>query len=133
MLPPDATLSRFLTYSNHFKAGKATYKAFMPPPDLQLSMFQTDGIAAAEIRALAELNVLSGMSPGRSIYGHADLSVAVLIAQNLQPIRDDDPDRHTSVGGWPEGGADDKEAHKEIALELADAASLHLFDAPLSC
>ena len=132
MLNADSRLSRFLTQSNHYKGQRATYKAFMPPPDLELSTYHTDDLDADAIRDLAQTNVLPDIAIGRSIYGHADLPVASYAAQNLTATRDDDPERHTLIAGWPVGTADDKETHKEIALELAELALLRLFNEPLT-
>jgi hypothetical protein len=127
----DSRLSRFLTQSNHYKGEKATYKAFLPPPDLEFSVFHTDGLEPPEVREVARQHLLPTLQAGRSVYGHADLEVAIYEGQHLTATRDDNPERHTAVTGWPAGTADDKEAHKEIALELADAASLRVFPVTL--
>jgi hypothetical protein len=124
-------LSRFLTRSNHFKGQKATYRAFLPPGDLRLSTYHTDDLSRNAVRDLAGLHLLPAMIEGTSIYGSADLTVAQYATQNLVATRDDDPERHTSISGWPVGSPEDKEAHKEIALELAELASLSLFETPL--
>jgi hypothetical protein len=126
-LPGTARLSRFLTQSNHHSGGCATYKAFMPPPDLELSTYHTDDLSDNEIQNVAATHVLPEMAVGRSIYGCADLTVEQYEEKALEVDRDDIPERHTTVTGWPTGNADDKAAHRDIAIDLASAASLKLF------
>ena len=113
----SARLSRFLTQSNHFGGGTVKHRAFMPPPDLQLSVYDTTGLENVDIWTLADHNI-----PGRPMYGRGDISAATVEAEGLRVHRDDTPPRHANITDWPA----EKDAQKEIALALAAAAQLAL-------
>ena len=100
----------------------------MPPPDLELSTFNVDGIDAPQIWKLGR-DVLDA-SPNTSLYGRADLSVSVVHKQKLRAIRDDEPPRHVVIIGWPTMPdlADQKSRHKAIAMELKEDSEF--FSAP---
>ena len=127
----DDLLGRFLLQKNHFKKaeGRATAEGFMPPPDLQLSVFLITSLSASEIWAVGK-QVLD-QHPQPRLYGRADVHVAVIRGHKLKALRDDQPPRHVTVTGWP-SYADGKDLIKSIAQELARASTLTLLPAPMT-
>ena len=128
---PADVLSRFLFQKGYFKRAenRAVQAAFMPPTDLQLSTFLTTGMAAANIWDLGK-EALASHPPPR-LYGRADVDVGAVQSQKLKALRDDNPDRHVSVVGWPTY-SDGKDRIKIIAQELARSSRLTLLAAPHS-
>ena len=114
---PADVLSRFLFQQRHFKRAenRAVPEAFMPPTDLQLSTFLTTGMVAANIWDLGKEALTSHPQP--RLYGRADLDVGAVQEQKLKALRDDNPDRHVSVVGWPTY-SNGKDLIKIIAQEL---------------
>jgi hypothetical protein len=49
---PEATLSRYILDRSRLSGGRVNHRAFMPPPDLQLSTFSIDGLQEAEVWSL---------------------------------------------------------------------------------
>jgi hypothetical protein len=128
---PDDLLARFLCQKSHFKRtqNRATPEAFMPPPDLNLSVYQITSLPEDEIWTLGR-NVLQ-VHPQPRLYGRADVRVEAVQEQKLKAIRDDDPPRHVNVVGWP-NYADGKDLMKSLAQQLAKSAKLYLLATPLS-
>jgi len=128
---PADVLSRFLFQQRHFKRAenRAVPEAFMPPTDLQLSTFLTTGMVAANIWDLGKEALTSHPQP--RLYGRADLDVGAVQEQKLKALRDDNPDRHVSVVGWPTY-SNGKDLIKIIAQELARSSRLTLLASPAS-
>ena len=100
----------------------------MPPTDLQLSTFLTTGMAAANVWDLGREALASHPQP--RIYGRADVHVGAVQSQKLKALRDDNPDRHVSVIGWPTY-SNGKDLIKIIAQELARSSRLTLLTTPI--
>src|ERR1700722_130349 len=68
---PDDVLTRFLLQKGHFKRteNRATPDAFMPPPDLKLSVYMITDLAEGEIWTLGK-SVLD-QHPRPRLYGKA--------------------------------------------------------------
>lgn len=113
----EERLSRFLTSTRQFAATKGRVKAsaFMPAPDLNLSVFVTTGIGDEATWSIANFAVAD-----RTVYGRGEVSLAIVAKQGLSVVRDDVPERHANVTGWPS----DKDAQKELAQALAAQATL---------
>ena len=128
---PADVLSRFLFQKGHFKRAenRAVPEAFMPPMDLQLSTFLTTGMAAANIWDVGKEVLASHPQP--RLYGRADMDVGAVHSQKLKAVRDDNPDRHVSVVGWPTY-SNGKDLIKIIAQELARSSRLTLLATPAS-
>lgn len=128
---PDDLLARFLLQKSHFKRteNRATPEAFMPPPDLKLSVYQIANLPDVQIWTLGR-NVLQ-QHPQPRLYGRADVRVGAVHDQKLKAVRDDDPPRHVNVVGWP-SYADGKDLMKSLAQQLAKSAKLDLLGTPLS-
>jgi len=101
----------------------------MPPTDLQLSTFLTTGLAAASVWNIGRETLASHPQP--RLYGRADLGVRAVQTQKLKALRDDNPDRHVSIVGWP-SYSNGKDLLKIIAQELARSSRLTLLDTPIS-
>ena len=127
----DDVLARFLLQKNHFKRAenRATPDAFMPPPDLQLSVYQITNVPEDKVWALGRAVLKEHPQP--RLYGRADVRVGAVHEQKLKALQDDDPPRHVNVVGWP-SYADGKDLLKSIAQQLAQSAKLDLLVTPLS-
>ena len=95
----DDVLARFLFQKRHFKRteNRATPEAFMPPLDLQLSVYLVTDTSADATWDLGK-HVLAE-HPRPRLYGRADIDVRTVHAQKLKALRDDDPPRHVNVVG----------------------------------
>jgi hypothetical protein len=127
----DEVLARFLLQKNHFKkaANRATPEAFMPPPDLKLSVYLVTDLAETEISTLGK-SVLHE-HPQPRLYGRANIRVGIVQDQKLKAFRDDDPPRHVNVIGWP-SYADGKDLIKSISQQLAKSAKVNILATPLT-
>ena len=91
----------------------------MPPPDGELSVFVTDGLSGDdEIHDLGRAHV---SKPTKKCKGFAEIGVPNVTRHNLAVTRDDDPERHAIVTGWPV----DKHFQKSLAQQMAADAILH--------
>jgi hypothetical protein len=114
---PTARLSRFILERSKISAGQPNLRAFLPPPDLQLSTYNTDDLALQEIWQIGD--VVRVEQHKETLYGRADLLAQSVYDAKLRPIRDDQPPRHVTVVGWP----NDKAQQKNRAQLLAAASS----------
>jgi len=88
----------------------------MPPPDLELSTYNTDGLVDAEIWEIGER--VRHEQKKENLYGRAELVAQSVYDIGLRAIRDDEPMRHVVIVGWP-----DKPQHKAKAQLLAAAST----------
>jgi len=109
-------INRFLTHKNHFAGNRIRRNAFLPPPDLKLSVFFTGGLSDVEIWRLGEIHV------SKKLYGRAELTTADVKEVGLEIDPDNTPERHATVSGWPT----QKSAQILYALKLAEKATLVL-------
>jgi hypothetical protein len=109
-------LNRFLTHRNQFSATRVKPGAFLPPPNLKLSVFCTGGLSGDQIWALGERYIAA------HIYGRAELRIAAVSDIGLRVDLDNRPPRHANILGWPT----QKSAQKLCALKLAEKSSLAL-------
>lgn len=116
------SIARFLTHERHFSATKGVVKAggFMPPPDLATSVFRTAGLSEARVWGMGQAYVRG--YEGRGPLARADLVALEIITVGLRLQPDDVPPRHAGIVGWPL----EKEAQKDLALELAARATLQV-------
>jgi len=114
-------LARYLLYSKYFSSATRRVKpgAFLPPKDLKLSVFNVKGLDDDGAWGLARDHVVP-QQPGRTLHGRAELAAAIVLENGLEAVPDQPPPRHANVVGWPE----EKDAQKDIALQLAEKASL---------
>lgn len=112
------SLGRFLTQSNHFAAIKkeVKFKAFMPPPNLHLSVQRIDDLKKEEVWAIGE-SVLLAMRDRKNLYGVADIKAVVVERENLSIVPDKLPSRHADIVGWPEDDARQMSIAQEFAAE----------------
>lgn len=109
---PSATLSRYVLESSRISGGSANHRAFLPPPDLELSTYNVDDLGEFQIWQIGE-RVRAEQGKDR-LYGRADLLAKSVYEAELRPIRDDQPFRHVVIVGWPE-----KSQQKAKAQRLA--------------
>jgi len=121
--PPDASTpwARFLCSSRHFSPAddRVRFSAFMPK-DRATSVFHILGLGDDLAGQLGH-DVVAG---DRSLYGHAEVTRAQVDECGLSIDADNIPPRHGNIVGWPE----EKAEQRLFAQDLAEAASLHLYD-----
>jgi len=94
----------------------------MPPPDLRLSVFRTDGLTLEKVWEIGNREVINFMAQPKELYGVADIKVSQVKKVNLEVDPNDNPPRHANIIGWPP----EKPRQMLIATELAAAAKLVL-------
>ena len=116
----DVILSRFVIDRKKFSPENKTLKAkaFEPGWDPKhqawvLSTFCIDGITEAEIWQLGRIHLRD--NKGRTPKARGDLPSSMYEGQGFRLDRDDDPERHVSVHGWPT----EKPARMSKAQDLA--------------
>ena len=117
------TMSRFLTSKkNHFSRAKNVVKpaAFLPPSDLQLSVFCTTAVPDHDLWRLGDEFVAKPR--GVTVYGTGDITVRAVADAALSCDPNNDPPRHVNLIGWPKDDA----AQLMIATKLASTAALRL-------
>lgn len=117
-------LSRYLLSKTQFSQQNNRVKssAFMPPSDLRLSVFRTQGLSDGEIWELGEEEVVQKAPTPKTLYGRAEIVALTVSAVGLKVHPDNTPPRHANITGWPQ----EKSAQKLIALQLAEEATLKL-------
>lgn len=114
----DESVARYVLFSAHIRRSDGTLKpdAFIPPPDLELSVTRHLAATEAEIWQLGE-DVARQRE--RTMYGRGDLGVGVCHAQQLavRAASIAGNPNHAHILDWPT----DKPTQKIIALELAAA------------
>jgi hypothetical protein len=116
-------LARFCYVERYYSKSHMRFAAFMPPPDLRLSMFVVDGMNDAEIHAHGVTWATQPGPPPLPPKAFGKIGVEAILKQKLSVHRDNDPPRHAVVVGWPT----EKSEWKLIAQELAAAASAPFF------
>jgi hypothetical protein len=109
--------ARFVHFASRVRSdGTVRPEAFMPPPDLELSVTR-HGLGDD---ALWARGVSIGHSIGRSLVGRADITGGGIRA--VRPLNvvaaplPDDPE-HAHIVGWPR--SEEKSAQKVLAMSLA--------------
>ena len=117
-------LARFITSKRWYSIQKSIVKpqAFMPPPNLQLSIFRIKDLKDPEIWEIGIKQVFEKMKQPKNLHGRADIKAVDIFDVDLQIEPDNPPPRHANIINWP----DQKEKVKSIAQELAAKASLRL-------
>lgn len=110
---PLARLSRFLFTRNHLNPGQR-FRAFLPPTDLKLSVFDTEEMGEPDIWEMARRE---SEERDQTLYGRADVQTAGVHKVGLRVVLAEPPPRHRHIEGWP--SADQKEDQKGLAMELA--------------
>lgn len=114
---PEELLARMVFATRHFRPSDNTAKpeAFLPPPNLELSVSRHLDLSEQEIwqcgRDIA-------VQRGKPLYGRADVRALIPLANSLQVIPDPPPRNHALISGWPP----DKSAQMSIAQEIAAAS-----------
>lgn len=116
---PSEPYGRFLTSSGHFSVVNDYVKtnALMPPRSGELSVFAFLGATDDEKTALA---CLVARTSSRKVYGWGEFLASAVYQLDLSIKRDNKPERHANVVGWPE----EKDRRQMLASELAEACTL---------
>jgi hypothetical protein len=117
-------LGRYLLSKNYFSRqnNRVKYSAFMPPADLQLSVFRMQDLTEDDIWTLGEEEVVKKAPTPKTLYGRAEIIPLTVRHVGLRVDPDDTPPRHVSITGWPQV----KSEQKLMALQLAEEAILKL-------
>jgi hypothetical protein len=109
-------LARYVLQKNHVRSDQSIKpNAYMPPPDLELSVTRHLSATEEELWSVGE-DV--AMTTGKTLYGRGDVPTTDCVDQNLSvvaaPIIPNNPN-HAHIIGWPT----EKSAQKNIAQEIA--------------
>ena len=123
-LSKDEIIARYLTSSKWFSRenNRVKHNAFLPPPSMKLSVFRIDNLSESKIWEIGQKRVVNKIIPPRNLYGRADIKTLNILETGLEIHLDNIPPRHADIVNWP----NEKSKRKEIALELAENASLVL-------
>lgn len=122
-IAPDEWVARFVTGSRWLRGdGSIRPDAFIPPPDLRLSVTRHDALSGEELWSIGRTVVAQiAMTRGAELYGRADLRDRDVsrsgLATELAPLSGNP--YHAEIVGWPA----EKSAQKSIAQELAAIAA----------
>ncbi len=118
---PAENLARYIFSRNHFTTSprRVKFNAFLPPADLELSIYRTSGLQEPQIWELGNTRVAA--PSGRTIKARGDLKAAS-VGTALSVQRDPLIERHATITGWPV----DPSAQQLLAKQLAAAATLRL-------
>lgn len=99
--------------------------AFLPPPDLNLSVTRH---ALLEMDEIWDRGRQVANQTKRSLHGRADVATGRVISTGLkvQPFPLEENPEHAHVTGWPQ----DKPAQKSLAQQLAAASAFRALPVP---
>ena len=120
---PNEPLARYLFSRNHYSSvnERVKHQAFMPKYDNpEVSVFRIDGLTDVKIWQIGENIAQESRRP--SLKGRADIMTLVVQKCNLIVNSNNNPPRHANITEWP----DDKSKRLQIAMELAEQATLKL-------
>lgn len=98
----NENIGRYLTQHSHFKKARnqVTAQAFIPPKDLELSVFRIEGLEMDEIWKIGDWVVMNLPEP-RTLYGVGKIKAKSLEIDGTKLIVDEPPPNHCSVRNWP--------------------------------
>lgn len=100
--------------------GKADYSLFMPPNNLEASVFCAAGLDADQLAAIGRTVV------GQPVKGHALVPLAAITDRGLRVVPDPKPhELHANIVGWTA----DKPSQRAHAKAIADASRLTVYSA----
>src|SRR5262245_53650364 len=111
----DELVGRYILQSSYVRSDQTVRpNAFMPPPDLELSVTRH---LLATTQELWSIGNDVAAATGKTLHGRGDVQAAICVAQSLEVLAAPlsiNPN-HAHVTGWPI----DKSAQKNIAQEIA--------------
>jgi hypothetical protein len=124
-LDSDELLARFIMFERWLRQDQTVRPdAFIPPPDLQLSVTRRISLSEDELWDVGQkiADEIAVKKPGARLYGRADIYVRYVSELKLRAEADPLPDNpnHAYITDWP----GEKSAQKSIAQELAAKAVL---------
>jgi hypothetical protein len=122
-IAPKERITRFILSRTHFSKQNARAKvaAFLPPPNLQMSVYRTETVDEAAIWEIGGKYVAKPQD--RTIRARGDLLAGVILQVGLKVVPDTKPHKlHANIVGWPNA----KDEQRMIAVELANAATLRV-------
>lgn len=125
MVLDEERLSRFIFCKDHFSTLKneVKYGAFIPPKNLELSIYRSNFLSENEIWKIGKNNVTELRADNKKIISRADITTSLVRIKGLDAISKPTPHPlHADIIGW----SSDKSLQKLKAQELALLASLSL-------
>src|ERR1035438_10509505 len=110
-LPVSELVARFIYSERRMNKlhARPTPDAFYPPPDDELSVVHSTGLADCDVWEIGRRHTLGTQSVRDKICGRADVPVKAVVDRKLRARLDDNPfKRHTSVIGWPKSSDPDE-------------------------
>jgi hypothetical protein len=119
-LPPNSLITRFVLESGKISSGGVHWRIFIPQAGTnEVSMFEISSLECDEVWTLGRREVADPQ--GRQLRGRADLLVADATFSPLYVLRDEPPECHVVIRGWPA-----KEEAKVLQMQLAARAKPYL-------
>lgn len=114
----NESLGRFLTQKNHFsrQRNEVRFNAFIPPSDMQLSVYRIDGLKPDEMWDIGQ-NVVDKMPETRNLYGVADITARIVERETLKIKPDKLPSRHANIFNWPSEDARQLSIAQKLAVQ----------------
>jgi hypothetical protein len=114
LVGPDELVARFVFENNKLGSDRVKWRAFWDPA-FDISVSRIDGLEDREIWLLT-----SNDSRGLAI-ARGDLKARYVRNRSLNVVRDEPPERHALIVGWPRTN---KAQMQSLAKELAAGAQL---------
>jgi hypothetical protein len=114
----SARLSRYIFTRNHLNPGQR-FRAFLPPPDLKLSVFETEQLAEAAVWQVAQDEC---KDRPQTLFGRADIISGKVYNVGLSVARAEPPPKHRHIEGWPP--FEQKQDQKALAMTLGNDATI---------
>lgn len=115
-------LARFVLFSGWLRSGnRVKPDAFMPPPNLELSVTRHLGLSQDDLWQIG--HGIAEMRPDAKLHGRADITADIARKQSLdvKPTPQPDNHNHANIVGWP----NEKSAQKIKAQEISAAAQFY--------
>lgn len=117
----DELVARFVVFSRWVRAnGTVKPDAFLPPPDLHLSVTRHASLSTEELWSRGQR---VARQRGLTLHGRADLMVGRIVEADLsiEPAAIEGNPEHAHVVGWPR----EKSAQKSLAQRIAAGSRFH--------
>lgn len=107
-------LARFAMESGRLTKNSVKPKLFEPNRNGELSVYCVEGLHCAEIRRIGD-NVVAQIGNKKRLRGWGEVDQKVVDEVNLRIERDDTPERHANIVGWPKEAPERKLRQQELA------------------
>ena len=118
-VPVNEQIARFIFSRSHFSIENKRIRpnVFMPTEDNETSVSRIDGLPEMDIWRMGQA---VGVQSNRNVHARGDIRVSEVNQNKLEVFRDEPPERHAVIAGWPS----DRDARMDIAIEIAKRSML---------